>query len=135
MVEKGMRVGINSINHRFSVANNRRIETYGPSFRTRTLLYQNSNALYSWAMCQMLPFKFWVDIISPGVIDILNIPFNNLFGYIVVVNLEYPRKLYDEDNLYPLAPEYLLFWMKCYHLSKKQYEDNCVNLIPIDMKK
>lgn len=106
MVEKGMCGGISSINHRFSIANNPRMKNYDPTCRTRTLTYQDANALYSWAMCQMLPLRKF-EWISPDEIDVLNITSDNIFGYILEVDLEYPQELHDKHDLYPLAPEHL----------------------------
>ena len=106
MVEKGMRGGISNISHRYAVANNSKMSTFNSSQRTSTLTYQDANALYSWAMSQFLPMKNfqWSD---PDTIDILNIPKDNPIGYILEVDMEYPKELHDSHNLYPLAPEHL----------------------------
>jgi len=105
MVEKGMRGGISSINHRHATANHPRMEDYDINEKIRTLVYLDANALYSWAMSQFLPMKGfrWVS----ANIDIMNIPENSKLGYILEVDLEYPYKLHDTHNSYPLAPEHL----------------------------
>ena len=70
------------------------------------LTYHDTNALYSWAMSQLLPMKNF-KWISPNEIDILKVPRDNRIGYILGVDLEYPQELHDKHNLYPLAPEHL----------------------------
>ena len=40
-------------------------------------------------------------------------------GYILEVDLEYPKKLRELHNDYPLAPEKLLFLVICYELIVK----------------
>ena len=47
-----------------------------------------------------LDFK-WV---SPDEIDILNVPKDSKLGYILEVDLKYPKELTNKHNLYPLAP-------------------------------
>ena len=56
-------------------------------------------------MSQMLPLKGfkWVS----NEIDILNVPGYSKFGYILEVDLEYPKELHAKHNLYPLAPEHV----------------------------
>ena len=57
-------------------------------------------------MCQVLPWKDF-KWISPDDIDVLKAALDGRFGYIVEVDLEYPKKLHDLHNSYPLAPEHL----------------------------
>ena len=102
MVEKGMRGGISQISHRYASANLSDMDTYKEP--RRTLMYQDANALCSWAMSQLLPTKRfkWIDPI-----DVLELPDDNPLGYILEVDLEYPQELHDRHNGYPLAAEYL----------------------------
>ena len=57
-------------------------------------------------MSQPLPVKEckWV---SPDEIDILNVRKDSKRGYIIEVDLKYPKELHDKHNLYPLAPEHV----------------------------
>ena len=57
MVEDGMRGGISNISHYYARANHPRMETYNPNEEVKTLTYQDANALYSWAMSQLLQLK------------------------------------------------------------------------------
>ena len=71
----------------------------------RTLTYPDANSLYSWAMSQMLPLKGFT--LTSSEIDILNVPEDSRLGYILEMDLEYPKELHDKHNLYPLAPEHV----------------------------
>ena len=55
MIEKGMRGGISQISQRYASANPPDKDGF-KSF-TKTLIYQDANALYSWAMSQLLPMR------------------------------------------------------------------------------
>ena len=102
MVGKSMRGGISNISHRYATSNHPSMEAYNENEEHRTLTYQDANSLYSWAMLQMLPLRDfkWVS----NDIDIWNIP--DQLGYILEVDLDYPKELHDRHNLYPLAPEH-----------------------------
>ena len=52
MVEKGIRGGISQISHRYSEANHPSMESFNSSLPLKSLMYQDANALYSWAMPQ-----------------------------------------------------------------------------------
>ena len=106
MIERGMRGGISNISHRFASANHPTMENYKPGEEMRTLTYQDANALYSWAMCQLLPKKNF-QWISPEDVDFLNVPKDNQIGDILEVDLKNPKDLHDQHNLYPLAPEHV----------------------------
>ena len=71
----------------------------------KILTYQDANALYSWAMSQLLPMKNF-KWISPNQVDILNVPIDSRIGYILEVDLDYPEELHDKHNDYPVAPEH-----------------------------
>ena len=63
--------------------------------------------LYGCAMNQYLPisnFK-WVKNIAKIEQKLMNIKNNSSTGYVLEVDLEYPQKLHDIHNDYPLAPE------------------------------
>ena len=97
MVEKSMRGVISNISHRYATSNHPSMDLYNENEEPRTLTYQYANSLYSWEMSQMLPrrgFK-WVS-------KEIDVP--DQLGYILEVDLEYPKELHDKHNLYPLAP-------------------------------
>ena len=80
MMGKGMRGGISQISHQYATADNDKTQTY-----------QDANALYAWAMSQFLPLKNYKRV-DP--IDILEIPDDNPLGYILEVDIEYPKELH-----------------------------------------
>ena len=105
MVEKGVRGGISQISHRYSEANHPSMESYNSSLPLKTLMYQDANALYSWAMSQYLPLRGYKWASTD--IDYMNVPADSSIGYILEVDIEYPESLHDAHNDYPLAPEHL----------------------------
>ena len=54
-VEKGLRGGISYIANRYRRANNKYIEGYDPTERSKYLVYLDANNQYGWTMSQYLP--------------------------------------------------------------------------------
>lgn len=105
--EAGIRGGISVISHRYARANNPHVEGYNPSKPDSYIMLYDSNALYSWALCQPLPrcnFQ-WLSKEDIESIDINALCGEGQKGYVFEVDLKYPAKLHDLHNLYPLAPE------------------------------
>ena len=70
-------------------------------------MYWDANNLYGWAMIQPLPvsdFKF-LSKKEVSRIDLGSVRENNKIGYILECDLEYPEKIHDSHNDYPLCPE------------------------------
>ena len=88
MLEKGMCGGNSNISHRYATSNHPSMDAYNENEEPRTLTYQDANSLYSRAMSQMLPLRGFRRISNE--IDILNVP--DQLGYILEVNLEYPKE-------------------------------------------
>ena len=102
-IEKGLRGGISMVSKRYAKANNPGVEGYIPDEPQSHILYLDANNLYGWAMSQPLPtgnFE-WVENIK-----------NDGKGYIVEVDLEYPKDLHNLHNAYPLAPEHIAIGTK-----------------------
>ena len=108
--EQGMRGGVSYINKRYSEAS-----------KNKHILYLDMNNLYGCAMRQYLPisnFK-WVKNIDKIEQKLMNIKNNSSTGYVLEVDLEYPQKLHDIHNDYPLAPEKINIpkeWLSDYSL-------------------
>jgi len=104
MIEKGIRGGISTITHRYAKANNPYIqESYDETKPNSYITYLDANNLYGWAMSQYLPtgnFKWKKNVED---IDVLDISDKSRRGYILEVDLEYPRKLHDLHIDYRLA--------------------------------
>ena len=113
MFERGIRGGITHISKRYSEVNNKYMKSYNPEKKSRFIQYLDANNLYGWAMSQNLPthgFKWMKDITLEKVDKILvktnhSMKNNGKKGYIFEVDLEYPEKLWETHNDYPLAPE------------------------------
>ena len=108
MFEKGIRGGISIISNRYGEANNKYMKKFNKKKLNKFLMYLDANNLYGWAMSQKLPthgFKW----LSSGEMEKL---FNNQIVQvwekipcILEVDLEYPKKLHNLHNDYPLCPE------------------------------
>lgn len=105
-IEKAIRGGISVCSNRFSEANNKYKANYDPSLSSKYLMYLDVNNLYGWAMCEPLPYDGfrWVDDITN--FDPMTIPDDSEDGYILQVDLEYPRKLHDLHKDFPFAAEH-----------------------------
>ena len=106
-IEKGMRGGISYIAHRYSKANNKYMNSYDKKAPSKYIKYLDANALYAFAMCQYLPtggFR-WLTKTQIDKTNLANYKENSKKGLILEVDLEYPKKLHDLHNDYPLAPE------------------------------
>ena len=110
MFEHGIRGGITWSVHKWAIANNPYMGCeYDPLRPTNYLQYLDANNLYGWAMSQPLPtgeFK-WVDIenLKSGArelkkaIDMMVRNSNNRgVGYVLEVDVKYPRELHDLHN-------------------------------------
>ena len=101
MFERGIRGGITQSVHRWAVANNPYMGSeYDPKKPTKYLQYLDANNLYGWAMSQPLPtggFR-WVDA-SPD--EINELVSHRDCGYLLEVDVAYPRELHDYHNDLP----------------------------------
>ena len=124
-IEKGLRGGISMVSKRFAKANNKYLQDYDPEQPTSFIQYLDANNLYGWAMSQPLPtgnFKWSKTYKTDGA-----------KGYILEVDLEYPKELHESHNSYPLAPEKLKVpyeWMSPYQKSLATPDVTAEKLIP-----
>ena len=100
MVEKGIRGGVSMISNRYGKANNKYMgDKFNSNEPSKYIQYLDANNLYGWAMSKPLPthgFK-WMKTSELETWE--------LHSCILEVDLEYPKKLHDLHNDYPLAPE------------------------------
>ena len=106
MVERGLRGGMCQVSHRKAEANNKYMEgLYNENQPSSYINYLDANNLYGLAMCQKLPYKdvrFYPNQLTEN--DIKEWADTSI-GYILDVDLEYPKELHDYHKDYPLAPE------------------------------
>ena len=107
MFKQGIRGGITQSIHRWAKANNPYMGSeYKPREPTRYLQYLDANNLYGWAMSQPLPtggFR-WVDVKPEDVSKLAN---SSKKGYLLEVDVHYPRELHDCHNDLPFMCEYM----------------------------
>ena len=101
MLERGIRGGITQSVHRWGQANNPYIGSeYDSSKPTKYLQYLDANNLYGWAMSQPLPtggFR-WADVHPDEISELVNCSNR---GYLLEVDVAYPRELHDYHNDLP----------------------------------
>ena len=120
MIEAGLRGGMCMVSTKKVEANNKHMgEEYDKNKESSYINYFDANNLYGLSMIQKLPYKNlkWDDTLKEE--DIINYKNNNI-GYILEVDLEYPKELHDLHNDYPMAPEVMN--VKADMLSDKQIE-------------
>ena len=107
MWERCIRGGISMISNRYGEANNKYMEGgFNKNKPSKYIMYLDANNLYGCAMSMKLPthsFKW----LTGGEIEKL---YENLYNLnktpcILEVDLQYPEKLHDSHNDYPLCPE------------------------------
>ena len=101
--EKGIRGGVSLITQRYAKANNKYIpKTYDSSKPSSYIMYVDANNLYGSSMSGMLPYKNfqWVEDFN-----ISDLEKDEETGYILEVDLTYPKELHDLHNCLPVAPE------------------------------
>lgn len=106
-IEKGMRGVISTFGEkRYAKANNPYMKDYDPEEETSYIMYKDENNEYGWAMCQPLPIGDfnWLKTMSTEK-EIMSWQVNRKTGYILEVDLEYPKELHELHNGYSLAPE------------------------------
>jgi hypothetical protein len=108
MVENGIRGGTSMISCRESTANNKYVpETFDSARDSTYIAYLDANNLYGYAMSCPLPVGeyTWLSRDQIAQLDIMGVAEDADYGYILEVDLDYPARLHDSHNCYPLAVE------------------------------
>ena len=108
MAEEGIRGGICYSIHRYVKTNNKYMNNYEKNKEYSYIQYLDPNNLYGWAMSQKLPvngFK-WVKNTSKRDEEFIkNYDEDSDKGYILEVDVKYPRKLHDLLSDLPFSPK------------------------------
>ena len=108
MIEKGIRGGICHAIHWYAKAHNNYMKDYNKDEEESFLEYLDANNLYGWAMSKPLPvdsFK-WIEDLSKIDEDFIkNYDKDSDEGYILDVDVEYPKNLHDFHSDLPFLPE------------------------------
>ena len=103
-IKKGIRGGISMVSKRHAKANNEDCPDYDRGKPKKFIQYLDANNLYGWSMSQRLLVGglAWA---TPTIDEVIQTSDNSDDGYIIEVDLEYPKELHVLYNDYPLAPE------------------------------
>ena len=106
MIERGLRGGMCQCTLKLAEANNKYMkEKYDENKPSSYINYLDANNLYGLAMCQKLPYKD-IKFVEGNFTEEHIHTWSDLgYGFILDVDLEYPKELHDKHNDYPLAPE------------------------------
>ena len=107
MVEEGIRGGICHCLQRYAKANNKYMKSYNNNEESSYIQYLDANSLYDWAMSKKLPtngFK-WIDNNEINEELIKNYNENDIKGYILEVDVKYPKRLHELHSDLPFLSE------------------------------
>ncbi|XP_065354937.1 uncharacterized protein LOC135949334 [Calliphora vicina] len=104
-LQKGIRGAVTQCPQRHSIANNKYLSDYNDQLPSKYVMHYEANNLYDWAMSQALPvgdFK-WLSNVENFSLD--SIPNDSNTGYILEVDLEYPKEIHDKHNSLPFCSD------------------------------
>ena len=105
--EDGTREGMCIAIHRYAKANNKYMKNYNKNVESSFLDYLDANNLYGWAMSKKLPVGDF-ELINPEdyTEDIIKkYDENDDYGAILIVDVDYPKKLHKLHSDLPFLPE------------------------------
>ena len=108
MVEERIRGGICHSIHSHPKANNKYMKNYYKNEQSSYIQYLDVNNLYGWVISQKLPvygFKWVNDVSEINEEFVRNYDENNDKGYILEVDVKYPRKLQNLHSDLPFLPK------------------------------
>ena len=108
MVEKGIRGGICHAIYRYAKANNKYIKNCNKDKEESFLQYLDDNNSYCWAMSQKLPVSGfrWKKNMSKFTEEFIkNYDEDSNKGYILEVDVKYPKNLHGLHENLPFLPE------------------------------
>ena len=108
MIENGIRGGICHAIQRYAKANNKYMNDYNKNEESSYIQYLDANNLYGMAMSEKLPIKGLKWIVDISGIDenfVKSYNKNSNKGYILKVDVDYPRELQNLHCDLPFLPE------------------------------
>ena len=110
MFENRIRGGMGNAIYKYAKTNNKYMKNYDKNTESLYLMYSEANNLYGWAMSQKLPvggFK-WIKKDDLSKFDekfVKNYDENSDIGYILEVDVEYPKNLLKFHSDLPFLPK------------------------------
>ena len=111
MIEDGIRGGICHAIKRYAKTNNYHMKDYDENKDSSYIQYLDANNLYGMAMSEKLPikgFKWTVDIFGIDENFVKSYNKNSSKGYVLKVDVDYPRELQNLHSDLPFLPERIL---------------------------
>ena len=108
MIEEGISGGTCQAVYRYVKANKKCMKNYYKSIKSSYLMYLDANNLYGLAMSQKLPvnnFKWVEDLLKFNESFIKNYDENSDEGYILEVDVEYFKELFNLHKDLPFLPK------------------------------
>ncbi|XP_011859942.1 PREDICTED: uncharacterized protein LOC105557336 [Vollenhovia emeryi] len=99
-----VRGGLSQCSNRYARANNKYLSSHDPLKPSTYLMYYDVNNLYGWAMCESLPYAQFQWVSDVESVDVMSVTADSDIGYIMEVNLAYPRELHDAHADLPFCP-------------------------------
>ena len=106
-IEKATRGGVSYIAKRYAKASNKYMNDYDPKKPSTFIISLDKNNLHGWSMSEYLPYKKFEWLENIDKFDVMSVNEKSDIGYILEVDLEYPKELHELHNDYPLGPEKL----------------------------
>ena len=104
MTEKGIRGGLTQVVKKHAIANNKYLPTYDKSKKNVFSQYLDANNLYGYAMSPLNGYK-WEDVSIFTDDFIKNYDDKGDKGYLLEVDVEYPKELLSAHKDLPFLPE------------------------------
>ena len=108
MFEEGITSGITQSSHRYAEGNNKYMKNYDKNKKKSILMYLDVNILYGWALPKKLPTGCFNWVKNTSKIDEeFTKNYNNDCdtGFILKLDIEYPKELHDLNSYLPFLPE------------------------------
>lgn len=107
MIQDGIRGGLCMCSHRYAKANHKYVSEYDTSKSECFISYLDCNNLYGYSMCQYLPYSSFrfLTVNEINSLNVESVEDNAEWGYILEVDLEYPKHLHNYHNDLPFCPE------------------------------
>ena len=106
-IEKGLRGEISYIFKRYAKANNKNMNDYDSKKPSKFITYLDMNNLYGLGWSSYLLYGGFKWLKNVDGCDVNSVSERSPIGYFLKLDLEYPDKLHELHNDYPLAPEKL----------------------------